>query len=107
MACQPGSNETFKLTKYIRKIGISTTHTCHKYARYICETSDISMEYWYVSHIYLTSCMVLSSSLQLSKMPYLREHPNPGFVVKEIAGLSENVSASCNNAQHWTRQYKV
>ena len=78
-----------------------------QYVRYICETSDISMEFWYVSHIYLTSWMVLSSPLQLSKMPYLRKLPDPGFALKEIAGLSENVSASCNHAQHRTWRYNV
>ena len=78
-----------------------------QYVRYLCETSDISTEFWYVSHRYLTSWMVLSTPLQLSKMLHRSELPDSGFALKEIAGLSENVSASCNHAQHRIWRYNV
>ena len=40
-------------------------------------------------------------------MPYLRQLPDPGFALKEIARLSENVAAHYDNAHHWTRKYNV
>ena len=40
-------------------------------------------------------------------MPYLRQLPDPGFALKEIARLSENVAANYDNAHHWTRKYNV
>ena len=92
---------------YLEKLAFRIHMHAIQYVRYLCETSDISMEFWYVSHRYLTSWMVLSTPLQLSKMPDRSELPDPGFALKEIAGLSENVSASCNHAQHRIWRYNV
>ena len=85
------------------KLAFSACMHANKYVRSLCETSDIPMEFRYVSHIYLTYLMVLRSPLQLSTMPHLSKLPYPVFALKEIAGLSENVSANCNHAQHRSR----